>query len=149
MDKKIIEINGIKLEVDLRTAEVSNIETFKVGDSVKLLMKRYSKTYESYPGVIVGFDNFKDNPTIIVMYLENDYSEAKMKMAYINASEDAPQICKASEDDILFSKDRVVENLNKAIEDAKAKVLVAESNKELFYKWFDRVLELRKKSDVA
>ena len=33
-EKRIIDINGMKMEVDLRTAK--RIDTFKVGDNVKV-----------------------------------------------------------------------------------------------------------------
>ena len=38
-NKRIIEINGIKMEVDLRNAK--RIDTFKVGDPVKVLDMTY------------------------------------------------------------------------------------------------------------
>ena len=66
----IVEINGIKMAVDDRTATVQKIDTFKVGDPVKLLYKTYS-SYEAKFGVIVGFDNFKNRPTITIAYLDS------------------------------------------------------------------------------
>ena len=36
---KTIEINGVKLEIDLRTAK--RVDTFKIGDNVKVLKKEY------------------------------------------------------------------------------------------------------------
>ena len=38
-NKKIVEIDGIKLEIDMRTAK--RIDQFKVGDKVKILVKKY------------------------------------------------------------------------------------------------------------
>lgn len=35
--KRIIEIDGVKIEVDLRTAK--RIDTYRVGDNVKILNK--------------------------------------------------------------------------------------------------------------
>lgn len=77
-EKKIIEIGGVKLELDMRTGKTTQIDTFKVGDNVKVLIKEYD-SYKSYAGVIVGFDNFKERPTIIVAYLKMGYSEADIK----------------------------------------------------------------------
>ncbi|MHC4294732.1 MAG: hypothetical protein ACYSTL_04025, partial [Planctomycetota bacterium] len=51
---RVVEINGVKLEVDLRHAKV--IDQFRVGDRVKVLKKKYEKVYESHPGAIIGFD---------------------------------------------------------------------------------------------
>ena len=51
-NKRIIEINGIKLEVDLTTAK--RIDEFKVGDNVKVLRKSYNDTFEVLAGVILA-----------------------------------------------------------------------------------------------
>lgn len=67
---RVIEINGIKLEVDLRT--VKTIDTLKVGSRVKCLQKMYAERWETFPGVVVGFHQFIDRPAIVVAYLTND-----------------------------------------------------------------------------
>lgn len=72
--EKIIEINGIKMAIDERTATVQRVDTFKIGDPVKLLYKNYS-SYEVKYGVIIGFDDFKNRPTMTIAYL--DYTELK------------------------------------------------------------------------
>lgn len=83
MSKQVIEINGIKMEVDLRHAK--RIDTFKVGDRVKLLKKeQYSATPTIHHGVIVGFDAFEKAPTIIVAYMTDAYSP-EIKIANINS----------------------------------------------------------------
>ena len=45
-EKRIIDINGMKMEVDLRTAK--RIDTFKVGDNVKVLATEYNGTWGDY-----------------------------------------------------------------------------------------------------
>ena len=67
MSKETVEINGVKFEVDMDTAK--RIDTFKVGDNVLLLDKRYNSS-EIYTGVILGFYNFKELPTIQVAYFK-------------------------------------------------------------------------------
>ena len=47
-DTTIIEINGLKLEIDLRSAK--RIDSFRVGDNVKILRKDYN-SYKSCYGV--------------------------------------------------------------------------------------------------
>lgn len=81
-NKTIIEINGIKMEVDLRQAKV--IENYKIGDNVRLLVKEYDG-YKVFPAVIVSFDAFTKLPTIVVAYLEMGYQTADLKFAYINS----------------------------------------------------------------
>ena len=41
--KTMVEIDGVKMEVDLRTAR--RIDTFAVGDNVKVLCKDYNGQY--------------------------------------------------------------------------------------------------------
>lgn len=84
-EKRIIEINGIKMEIDLRTATSRTVDTFCIGDKVKILLKEYGDSFRSYAGAIVGFDAFQQRPTIIVAYLAGGYSAAEIKFAYINA----------------------------------------------------------------
>ena len=67
-EKRIIDINGMKMEVDLRTAK--RIDTFKVGDNVKVLATEYNGTHSIKPGVITDFAMFKDLPTIVVAVLK-------------------------------------------------------------------------------
>ena len=84
---RIVEIDGIKLEIDLRTAK--KIEHFRVGDNVRVLVKGYSDTYKVHAGVIVGFDGFEKLPTICIAYLEVGYNSAEIKFAYINAGSES------------------------------------------------------------
>lgn len=122
---QIIEVNGIKMEVDLRQAR--RIDTFKVGDRVKILVKDYSTTV--YHGVVAGFDAFKEMPTIIVAYLNVDYSSAELKFAYVNTKnaekyeivadrDDAIPVEKA---DIMRKFDRDLEKRHAEIEDIEMK----------------------------
>ena len=78
----IIEVNGVKLEVDLRTAK--RIDQLSIGSRVKCLVKRYSD-WATYPGIIVGFEPFPSKPTIVVAYLETDYASAAIKFQAFNA----------------------------------------------------------------
>jgi hypothetical protein len=67
-----IEINGIKVEVDLRTCET--ITTYKIGDNVKVLKKGYNNAFSVYSGVIVDFVAFKERPALVIAYFEQSYS---------------------------------------------------------------------------
>lgn len=96
--KTTIEINGVKFEVDLRTAK--RIDTLQVGDRVKVLIKQYSD-YKVYPGTVVGFEPFSKLPTVIVAYLEHSYNSADLKFLYFNAETKETEIVKAIDDDQL------------------------------------------------
>lgn len=76
---QIVEINGIKMSIDERTATIQKVDTFKVGDPVKLLYKTYSG-YDLKFGVIIGFDAFVKRPTITIAYLDS----TELKYAYIH-----------------------------------------------------------------
>ena len=129
----VVEINGVKLEVDLRDAKVIN--NYKIGDSVKILVKEYD-SFKPYPGVIVGFDNFKTLPTIIVAYIKIQYNTAAISFAYINNESKDYELCPASNDKILFEKVRVIELLDMEIIKTQEALLDLERKKEYFLRQF-------------
>jgi hypothetical protein len=97
-EKTIIEINGIKMEIDLRHAV--RIDKLQVGDRVKVLVKQYND-YAVYPGTIVGFEPFQQLPTIIVAYVVSNYGCTDVKFLYFNAQTKEKEIVKAIDDDGL------------------------------------------------
>jgi len=83
---RIVEIGGIKVELDLRTAKV--IETYRVGDPVRLLLKpEYSTDYKICPGFLIGLYPFKDLSSICVAYVDGETwgSTPAIKFVYINS----------------------------------------------------------------
>jgi hypothetical protein len=136
MESRIIEINGIKMEIDLREATV--VDSFKVGDQVKILVSKYGGTFESKAGAIVGFDNFKERPTIIVAYLEVGYSEASVKFAYINSDTKDVEIIKANEQDLPFDQSRVLDLLNRDIDSKQQAYKKSLHARVHFLEWFGR-----------
>jgi len=130
---RTIEINGVKMDVDLRTAKT--VETYKVGDSVKVLVKKYGSDYSSHPGVIVGIDNFVALPTLIILYLTDDYS-GSLKFAYLNANTKDVEICPQDLDFLFAEKESVVERLDREIAKAELALQDAHQKKEYFLKHF-------------
>ena len=110
--KRIIEVNGVKMEIDLRNAKV--VENYKVGDYVKILIKGYSD-YKSYVGNIIGFDNFDKHPTIIIAYLKNEYGSATIEFVHYNSESKDVELTSLNEWDIPLTKSSVIENFNKEI----------------------------------
>lgn len=137
--KHIIEINGIKMEVDLRDAKV--IDNYKVGDRVKVLLKKYNDQYESCIGIIIGFDAFKDLPTIVVAYLKQEYSNSAVSYLYYNAASKDCEIVMANEEDLPFTKSTMIEVLDQQINKAKNELDGAIAKKDNFVKWFGRYFE--------
>ena len=76
-----VEINGIKLDIDLRTAR--RIDTLQVGSRVKCLVKTYSGAVV-YPGVVIGFEPFPSKPTIQIAYLDMGYGSEMLKFFAFN-----------------------------------------------------------------
>ncbi|KKK75895.1 hypothetical protein LCGC14_2869150 [marine sediment metagenome] len=128
--KRVVEINGIKMEIDLRNATV--IENYRVGDNVKILIKQYGDTYATYPGVIVAFDQFEELPTICVMYLVASYSEAELKMAYINSKSEGIEITKAHKNDFQYDHAKVQQLLQRAIVAKEVELKNAQHKLEYF-----------------
>lgn len=133
----IIEINGVKLEIDLRHAR--RIDNLKVGDTVKVLRKRYSNSYESCPGVIVGFDAFQNLPTIIIAILENNYSSSSLitTICYNSESENI-EIVPANEHDLSFDKSDILSKFDKDIERKYEEIKELECKRKYFLHHFKK-----------
>ena len=143
-ETRIIEVNGVKLEIDLRTAK--RIDQFKVGDSVKVLMKEYN-SYQSHLGTIVGFDEFEKLPTIIVAVLKNSYSEAKIEFVYFNAESKDQEICSVNEWDIPYSKADIMNKMDREIQKKEEELRDLNSKKNYFEQAFGKYFEPKLTND--
>ena len=56
-ETQVIEINGVKLEVDMRYAK--RVDLLRIGSRVKVLVKTYSE-YKIYPGVKIGRESCRE-----------------------------------------------------------------------------------------
>ena len=135
MSKQIIEVSGVKLEVDLR--EAKTVESYKVGDNVKVLVKEYGDKYKSYPGVIVGFDQFEKLPTIIIAYLEGSY-DPDLKFVYLNNQSEDVEIAHAQPEEILLKKEDVLAQFDRSIAEDESKIKELKRKKEYFVKYFNQ-----------
>ena len=112
MEKQIVEINGVKFEVDMSSSKI--ISEYRIGDKVNVLIKEYSEKIVC-PGIIVGFDNFKDLPTITVAYLKIGYNEPIFKFVYFNSDSKEVDIAPCSESDLIFNKSDVIIKMDREI----------------------------------
>ena len=94
--KQIIEINGINLEVDLRHAV--RLDTFAIGTRVKVLTKNYSG-HQVKHGVVIGFEPFKNLPTVIIAVAAISYTEAKIEFLYYNSETKDTEVVVALDED--------------------------------------------------
>jgi len=130
-DKHVIEINGIKMEVDLRHAK--RIDMMRVGDRVKVLVKQYGNEYKISAGTIIGFEPFKELPTIIVAYLDVTYNEAAVKFLYFNSASKDVDIVAAVDDDALdVNKAGVLAQMDRAIQKKEDEVADLRLKREFF-----------------
>ena len=112
---RVIEVNGVKIEVDMRTAR--RIDTFKVGDTVKVLDKRNGKN-EMRPGVITDFANFKELPSIIVaVYKAGDYWGSSPTIEFItyNSETEDIEIVGVNAKELIVSRETIVQKFDDQI----------------------------------
>lgn len=134
---RIVEISGIKLELDERTGTLKNVDCYRVGDNVKLLKKEY-ESYKSVPAVIVEFDAFEKMPTIVVAYLATDYSGAQIHFAYINSATKDMEICPMSEMEMVINKNLVIDALNRAVQRKEDELIEMKMKRAYFLEQFGK-----------
>lgn len=135
-EKRIVEIDGVKVEVDLRTAK--RVDSFKVGDNVKILDKDYSG-YKVKPGIIVDFAEFKELPTIVIAVFEEGSWSSSPSISFIHfnaAMSEKIELVPASEDEIKLSKDGVIEKFEREIQKKKNEYIDLQNQLEYFKKHF-------------
>ena len=117
--KRIIEIDGVKVEVDLRTAK--RVESFKVGDNIKILDKEYD-SYKVKPGIIVDFAEFQELPTIVIAVFDEGSWSSTPNISFIYYNKNTSkkvEIVSCSEDEIKVSKEGVIERFEREIQKKK------------------------------
>lgn len=134
--KRIIEVNGVKLEVDLSNAKV--ISNYRVGDKVKVLTKSYGTNYNVYPGMIIDFTNFKSLPTITVAYLVVGYKEAKIEWTNFNQETKDVEIAPCENNWIPFTRESVIECMDREIFGAEQAVIDLKLKKDFFLNNFNK-----------
>lgn len=134
-NKRIVEINGIKLEVDLRSAR--RIDEFRVGDNVKVLDSRNGKSLVR-SGVITDFANFKELPTLIVaMYCPPDYwSKPSVEFLYYNSQTEDVEIVGVSAEEVIVSRETVVQKFDDEIAKKRDELNDLIIKRDTFVKYF-------------
>lgn len=128
--KTVIEVNGVKLEVDLRHAK--RIDELRVGDRVKVLTKEYDG-HRVHAGTIVGFEPFASLPTIIIAYVAKDWNKAEIKFVHFNRQSKDIEIVKAIDDDSLdLDREMVLKTLDKDISTKQREIQEIENRKAYF-----------------
>ena len=139
---RTVEINGVKVEIDLRSAR--RIDTFKVGDSVKILKKgnrdsSYSdKEDKVYPGMIVDFANFKELPTLVVAYFEEGSwsSPPTIQFLYYNSDTTGWDLVYCDENELKVSEQSILQRFDREIEKKQRELDDLVGKKEYFITHF-------------
>ena len=134
-NKRMVEINGVKLEVDMRYAR--RIDEFKVGDTVKVLDKRNDKN-ELKTGVITDFANFKELPTIMVaVYKAGDYwSKPTIEFIPYNSDTEGIEIVGVSAEEIMVSHETIVNKFDDEIAKKRDELNDLIIKRDTFLKYF-------------
>lgn len=140
-ETQTIEINGTKFEIDMRHAK--RIDTLVVGSKVKLLRcKTDYKAQEVFSGVVVGFEPFDSLPTIIVAYLEIDYSGVKLLFAYLNAdTREKWELIASIDDELPVQKADVLHRFETEIAKKREEIADIERKRDYFLRHFNRYFE--------
>jgi hypothetical protein len=130
MTKQIIEVNGIKLEVDMRYAR--RVEEIRIGDKVKVLRKQYGDQFTVHPGIVIGFEPFTQLPTIVVAYVDQDWSKAEVKFLHYNSGVKYVEIVAAADEDFHVDRDALIARFDKLIEGKRREIETVEEQKRYF-----------------
>lgn len=136
---KEIEINGVRLEVDLRTAK--KIDVFRIGDNIKILKKGYNGDYEVYSGVVVDFVAFKERPAIVVAYFKQEYDGVRILFETITKDTTGVEIAPCLPHEMKINKNRVIDKFNYEIEKKKHELDEIISKRDYFVKNFSKFFE--------
>jgi hypothetical protein len=92
----------------------------------------------SYPGIIVGFDNFEKLPTIIISYLETGYQTADVKFLYFNSDTKDTEICAMNENDVPFNSVDVEKLMSNTIVMKQKELTELRNKRDYFINNFNR-----------
>ena len=136
-DKRIIEINGVKLEVDMTTAR--RIDEFRVGDTVKVLDNRNDRN-ELRCGVITDFAEFKELPTMMVaIYKSGDYwSQPTIEFIPYNAETEKIEIVGVSAEEVIVSRETIVQKFDSEIAKKRDELNDLIIKRDTFVKYFGK-----------
>ena len=117
-------------------------EILKVGDAVRVLIKPSYGTPEVHTGVIVGFEPFKEWPTIIIAYIEHSYNKSEMKMLYFNGNEkqDAEILSAPQDINIDIERSRVIDWFNTEEQKKLAEVDEIRAKRQYFNRYFGNLV---------
>jgi hypothetical protein len=139
-NSKVVRIGNIEMVVEAKEAKV--VTTFKVGDAVKLLKKKgsYSEA-KVMAGVIVAFHDFEERPAIVVLSLTLSYNAATFDFVTITKENSEYEIIPYDDYEKFFTKENVLQLLDRKITEARMALGTLESQREYFIQKFAPAFE--------
>lgn len=139
---RIIEVNGVKVEVDLRNATV--IENYKVGDSVKVLQKEYSNSYKVNTAVVTDIFHrtLKDGTeegAIQLLVVEEGYQDVDLKFIVYGEKTEDFSIGHFNKYEKRIPTEQLVSKFDKMIEKKQDEIRVLEGKKAAYLEYFEEV----------
>lgn len=118
-------------------------EVLKVGDPVRVLAKSgYGSDRKVYTGVIVGFEPFKTQPTVIVAYIEAEYGTAALKiLAYGPETKDVEIIAAPDGINIDVERSRVLDYFNSEERKKLAELDELKAKRDYFERYFGKFFD--------
>jgi hypothetical protein len=132
-NKRIVEIHGIKMEVDMRYAK--RIDTYRIGDPVKCMIKDY-QGYKARPGVIVGFCDFQKMPAVEIIYLEG----TDLRILTFTEKSDI-EIAPFNDYEMVFSREDVMSKIDRQISKCEEEVRLLKTKRVAFDKYFGKAFQ--------
>lgn len=146
---QLVEINGVKMEVDLRQARVVHAN-LRVGSKVKILEKNDYTGPQVWPGVIVGFEPFPSLPTIVVAYMDTSYTGGLKFAAINNETAKKWELVASLDDDLPIAKADVLERFDRDIDKRRAELQQVEAQRAFFLRHFNSYFsEFEKRQEGA
>ena len=139
--KRIVEIEGVKIEVDMRTAR--RVEEMRIGTKVKVLVTTSYGGPQVHSGVIVGFEPFEKLPTIVVAYLVTDFSKTELKFLHYNAkSKEGHELVAAADGVLDLDKEMVMSQFEREIATHEVAIEAVKERRAYFERHFQQYWEV-------
>jgi hypothetical protein len=114
-------------------------EVLRVGDPVRVLTKPSYGEPKVHTGVIVAFEPFRDQPTVVVAYIESEFSKAELKIVAFNDKTKEIEIIAAPENvNIGIERSRVLDWFNQEERKKLAEIDEIKAKREYFDRYFGR-----------
>lgn len=117
-------------------------EVLRVGDAVRVLDKSgYGGGAKVHTGVIVGFEPFKEQPTIVIAYIDEEYTKAEMKMLYFNDKSEKFELLAAQPDtSVEIERSKVLDFFNREEQKKALEIQEIKAKRRYFNKYFGKIM---------